>query len=114
VRLMLGSVLVSDFLLCKLRAFVGDACNGCCTFGVNARVYVAVLREDFLVARFSGEFQRYDKLEKAHQQQMQSYWYMVKMANKNDKRVRQILDHGTLLERLLFRLNQRVRRHLKI
>lgn len=65
-----------------------------------------------LFARYTGDFQRYDKLEKEHNQQLQSYWFQKRLTEKNDKIVRKIIDSGSWIERLRFTLYKKLKKQI--
>ncbi len=72
-------------------------------------------RDDFferVFARFSGDFKRYDKLEKAEKMATINYHVMTQISRKNSDISQRIDKSGTLVEKLLLWLHRKTRQQL--
>lgn len=60
-------------------------------------------------ARYTGDFKRYDKLEKQHTQNQIAFNIMRSRAHRMSKRVDEIRNTGSLTEKLALKIYQRLR-----
>ena len=65
-----------------------------------------------LHARYTGQFNRYDKLEKQNQSDRQALVYANKMGYKNDKIAKEIKASGNLYKKLILFIYRKSRDYL--
>jgi len=65
-----------------------------------------------LFARFTGEFRRYDKLEKAHKNAMIEYWMYQKRANALGKVCEKIDKTGSMRDKIMLFAYRKAREYL--
>ncbi len=63
-------------------------------------------------SRYSGNFQRYDKLNKEHTQQLQACFVAYGLHNKKDRLIKQINESGSVWQRTLLYVNKKTNKAL--